>query len=199
MPEQTSSATKLTKSALVAILAMFLLEEGRMRSPPSMPYLLLLLIGRRLLVLQVLLHVLLVLGNHVGHFGFLIGAQQLVNLRRDLGMLNLELHMSLRFLSSNCRGLSLVEVAAGHQLDQLLVRQEFLLHQRLDIGVFTLENLFDLRLLVIGNVQLVQGQPESVSSHKIAMHSVMHRHRFWALALRERHACTERERNREDC
>src|SRR6266581_2442823 len=133
MPEQTSSATKLTKSALVAILAMFLLEEGRMRSPPSMPYLLLLLIGRRLLVLQVLLHVLLVLGNHVGHFGFLIGAQQLVNLRRDL-------------------------------------------------GVFTLENLFDLRLLVIGKVQLVQGQPESVSSHKIAMHSVMHRHRFWALA-----------------
>src|SRR6266436_6236322 len=125
MPEQTSSATKLTKSVLVAILAMLLLRAGRMRRPPPwMPYLLLLLIGRRLLVLQVLLHVLLVLGNHVGHFGFLIGAQQLVNLRRDLGMLNLELHMSLRFLSSNCRGLSLVEVAAGHQLDQLLVRQE---------------------------------------------------------------------------
>src|SRR6266540_4591455 len=75
---------------------------------------LLLLVGRRLLVLQVLLHALLVLGDHLCHFGFLIGAQQLVNLGCDLGMLDLELYMSLRFLSSNRRCLGLVEVAAGH-------------------------------------------------------------------------------------
>src|ERR1700722_1727506 len=54
----------------------------------------LLLLRRRLFfVLHVLLHPLLVLGNDVRYLGFLVRAQQLVNLRRHLGMRNFKLHV----------------------------------------------------------------------------------------------------------
>src|SRR2546423_15513122 len=76
--------------------------------PPSIDMLLprtatskLLLVRRRLLFLHMLLHALLVLSNEVRDLGFLISAQQLVNLRRDSCVLDFDLHVSLRFLTRN--------------------------------------------------------------------------------------------------
>ena len=64
--------------------------------------------------------------------------------------------MGLRFLRGNGIRLRRVESAAGDQLHHLLMRHEFLLHERLDVRMFVLENLFDLRLLVVAKIKLMQ-------------------------------------------
>src|SRR5216684_5099554 len=98
-----SSATSMTKSVLVAALAIGpplqrRADEGVRLYIVRVRRLLLIWRRRRPLVLHVLLHSLLVLGHQVGHFRFLVRGQQLVNLRRDLGVLDFHLDVSLRFL-----------------------------------------------------------------------------------------------------
>src|SRR6266496_956306 len=83
--------------------------------------------------------------------------------------------MGLRFLRSNGRSFRRVEVSAGYELDELLVRLKLLLHQRLHVGFFSLEDLLDLAFLVIGQIELMKRQSQSMVTHKLSMHPVMHR------------------------
>ena len=109
-------------------------------------------------------------------------------------MLNFQLDVSLRFLRGNYGGFGLVEISAGYQLNQLLVRLKFLLHQRLHGWFFGLEDLPDLGTLIVGQVELVQRQSESGAAHKFSVHPMMHG--AWAslfpLPLRESCARSER-------
>src|SRR5581483_5108392 len=101
--------------------------------------------------------------------------------------------MSLRLLGYNRRGLSLVESPAGDELSQLHVGAHFLLHERLSCGLLVLEDLLDLRLLIICEIQLVQKHPELRSTSEASMHRVLRSWRRRGLVLRHRHTSTERQ------
>jgi hypothetical protein len=69
----------------------------------------------------------------------------------------------------------------------------FLLHERFDTRLFGLHDLFDLGLLVIGEIERVQGEPHA-GSHKPAVHShamVVH---LAAFSLGEGKAGSKRQR-----
>jgi hypothetical protein len=155
---------------------------------------------RRLLIVEVLLHTLLVLGDHVGNFGFLIGVEQLINLGSDFGVLDFHRHVCLGFLIGDCRGLRLIEVAAGHELDHGHSSLHFLLHQRLHGRLFVLENLFDLSLLILAEIQLMQEHPEfrAAHAHKVAVHSLVPGAGATSAFLGERRSGDKRQRERRD-
>jgi hypothetical protein len=79
----------------------------------------------------------------------------------------------LGFLRSDCGSLGLIKRAAGDQLNQLLMGQHFLLPQRLDSGLFALEDLLDLRVLVAGEIQFVQRESHPHSAHETFLSAVM--------------------------
>jgi hypothetical protein len=63
-------------------------------------------------------------------------------------------------------------------LHQLQVGLHLLLHQWLYVGFFSLEDLFDLGLLIIGEIKLVQEHAQLATHHvpvHAGMHAVMHR------------------------
>src|SRR5580765_2081087 len=213
MPEDISSATAEMKSGLTALLAIWnsqghLLRRsgrgGRRRpfdalallgcsgqAPPTYPHKLLLVCwsGLIALFLHMFLHTLLVLGHHVGDFGLLVGAQQVVHLRGDLGMLDLELHTSLRRLRGDGCSLGLVKVAAGDELHHLLVRLKFLLHERLHGRVLGFHDLVDLSFLVVSEIELVQWKSEAFSEAVVHHHAVMHGTAFASLVCSNSRTC----------
>src|SRR6266567_1981297 len=197
MPKAISWATRVTKSAWVAVLAMISPVfsrsstwhtgawltgwDGEACAAPPQSAGFELLVLRRCCLLHVFLHSLLVLGDHVTDFGSLVGGKQLVNLRSDLGVLDLHLDVSLRFLGGDGCGFGLIEIATGDELDQLLMGLHFLLHERLEIGFFGLENLLDLGVLVLGEIQFMQhvhGKSKTWTTHTAFVHSMMHRRTF---------------------
>lgn len=112
-----------------------------------------LLIRRRLLFLRMLSHPLLMPGLNLRKFRFLIGRKNLICLRHDPRMFQLDLSVSLRLLRYDRLRLGLVEIPPGDQLHHLLMDLSFLLHQRMQSRLFVGNDLLDLRLLRVGEIQ----------------------------------------------
>jgi hypothetical protein len=104
-------------------------------------------------LLHALLHLLLVPCHDLSQLGFLVGRQDLVSLRGQLGVLQSHLLMNLGFLIEDFLRSRFTEAAAGDELHQGLMALAFLFHQRLYGGLGILVNLLNLRLLRIRQIK----------------------------------------------
>ena len=103
-------------------------------------------------------------------FGFLIGGENLHDLRLNAGVLNLELDHSLRILRGERARLGFVERTTGLQCLHGIVVLAHLLHQRLDGWFLFFKDRLDLGVLIAGQIQLLKHVVEvAVGSAKTVM------------------------------
>ena len=122
-------------------------------------------------MIHVLLHARFVTGLHLPKLGFLVRGQQLVHLVVDASLLHRDGGLNLSLLRGQRCNLDLIE-SALNVLAQLQVDLPFLLVKGLHGRMLFVRNGLHLRLLVIGEIELLSHETHPVAFHAeaVAMH-----------------------------
>jgi hypothetical protein len=128
---------------------------------------LLLLLSRRLRLLaaEAAVHALSELRLHLVSLGALIRREQLVDLRLHTLALHDQVRLRLRLLVGDVADLRFVERAVLRQRRHLLMLVAKLIAQRLDFRFFVLQDLLDLRLLLVRQSEFSGHTLAEVSAH----------------------------------